>query len=206
MFSTHTLCHFTTFGVTTFFAIFVGTHDTTTVKKMFAIPLNINQQLQSELANAALCYSVNGCPYKYFNLLSDKCVSVNAYYSLAHQVKFFNVISKIGITAVDEDGNCQNIKIDHKGCVATVGTTPVIAGSLYNMAGITVRQLKNGYWIVVPNCESVGVVMWVSCKTMSEANMLEFNIAQRNGLIPTSHGLVGKRIYSILKSVVGFIK
>jgi len=147
---------------------------------------------QPELAMAALCYSIDGSPNRYFNLVSDKCVSVNAYIIPAQRANYFNVISRVGITAVDRDGNCQNIEIDQEDCSATVGAMPITNGVMYNLAGISVKQRRNGYRISVPNCEQGSVVMWVFCKTIREADMLRFVVARGNNLMPTSHGLVGK--------------
>jgi len=140
---------------------------------------------------AALCYSIDGLPNRYFNLVSDKCVSVNAYIIPAQRTNYFNVISKVGITAVDRDGSCQNIEVDQEDCSATVGVMPITNGVMYNVAGISVKQRRNGYRISVPNCEQGSVVMWVFCKTIREADMLRFLVARGNSLMPTSHGLVG---------------
>ena len=152
----------------------------------------------------ALCYSVDGRPNHYFNLVSDKCVSVNAYNIPAQRANYFNVISKIGITAVDRDGNCQNIEIDQEDCSATVGAMPITSGVMYNVAGISVKQRRNGYRISVPNCETGSVVLWAFCKTIPEADMLKFIVARGNSLMPTSHGLVGK-ILEIVHVTVIFI-
>jgi len=176
------------------FGDIVGTYDIVE-ETLYTVPLNIDQQLvdeQPELATAALCYSIDGRPNRYFNLVSDKCLSANAYNIPAQRADYFNVIIKIGITAVDRDGNCQNIEIDQEDCIATVGSTPVTSEVMYNVAGISVRRRRNGYRISVPNCEPGSVVMWVFCKTIPEADMLKFIVARGNSLMPTSHGLVGK--------------
>ena len=179
---------------------FIGTYDIVE-ETLYTVPLNIDQHLidaQPELAMAALCYSVDGRPNRYFNLVSDKCVSVNAYNIPAQRANYFNVISKIGITAVDRDGNCQNIEVDQEDCSATVGAMSITNGMMYNVAGISVKQRRNGYRISVPNCEPSSVVMWVFCKTIPEADMLKFIVARGNSLMPTSHGLVGKRSVTVI--------
>lgn len=145
-----------------------------------------------ELSQATLCYTIDGRANRYFNLVSDKCVSVNAYYVPAQRAEFFNVISKIGIAAVDSDGNIQNIEIDQENCSATVGTTQVTHEVIYHSANITVRRRRNGYRIAVPNCEPRHLVIWVTCKSTRDADMLRFIIARGRNLMPTSHGLVGE--------------
>jgi len=172
----------------------IGTYDIVE-ETLYTVPLNIDQNLidaQPELAMAALCYSIDGRPNHYFNLVSDKCVSVNSYNIPAQRANYFNVISKIGITAVDRDGNCQNIEIHQEDCAATVEAIPLTNGVMYNVAGISVKQRRNGYRISVPNCDQGNVVMWVFCKTIPQADILKFIVARGNGLMPTSHGLVGK--------------
>jgi len=165
---------------------------------MTRLQLDIDQHVidaQPELAMAALCYSIDGHPNCYFNLISDKCVSVvNTYNIPAQRANYFNVISKIGITAVDRDGT---VKIDWEDCSATVGVMPVSNGVIYNVAGISVKQRRNGYRISVPNCEQGSVAMWVFCKIIPEADMLKFIVARGNGLMPTSHGLVSKDYRSV---------
>ena len=117
---------------------------------------------------------------------------MNAYYIPAQRADFFNVISRIGITAVDSDDNVQNIEIDQENCLATVGTTPVTNEAIYHSANITVRRRRNGYRIAVPNCEPRHLVIWVTCQSTQDADLLKFVIARGRNLMPTSHGLVGK--------------
>ena len=177
--------------------VFAGSSDFK--ESSFIIPLKTEQHLH--LVNATLCYSIAGIPNGYFNLVSDKCISVNAYYISALKVDHLNVIGKIGITAVDKNGNCQNIEIDLKSCTATVGAMSVTTGSAYSVAGITVSVQNHGYLIVVPNCQPASVVMLVSCKTTPVADMLQFNIAQGSTVMTTSHGLVGKTRIAEISSI-----
>ena len=152
--------------------------------------------MHPELSRATLCYSIDGRANRYFNMVSDKCVSVNAYYVSAQRANFFNVISKMGITAVDSDDNIQTIEIDRENCSATVGTTPVTSDAIYHSANITVRRRRNGYRIAVPNCKPRHLVLWVTCRSTQDADLLKFVIARGRNLMPTSHGLVGKKYIS----------
>ena len=99
----------------------------------------------------------------------------------------------MGVTAVDSDGNVQNIEIDRENCSAIVGTTPVTSKAIYHSANITVRRRRNGYRIAVPNCEPRHLVIWVTCESTRDADLLKFVIARGINLMPTSHGLVGKK-------------
>jgi len=74
---------------------------------------------------------------------------------------------------------------------------PLTNGVIYNVAGISVKQRRIGYRISVPNCEQGGIVMWVFCQTIPEADMLKFIVARGNGLMPTSQCLVGKDYRSV---------
>ena len=177
------------------FVLLKGTYDFVE-ETLYTVPLHIDENLvetHPELSRATLCYSIDGRANRYFNLVSDKCVSVNAYYIPAQRADFFNVINKIGITAVDSDDNIQNIEIDQENCLATVGTTPVTSEMIYHSANITVRRRRNGYRIAVPNCQPRHLVIWVTCQSTQDADLLKFVIARGRNLMPTSHGLVGKK-------------
>jgi len=53
-----------------------------------------------------------------------------------------NFIEKIGVLAVDNNGDCQYIAVDGNGCVASVGTTAITQDAQYNNSGIKVRKNK----------------------------------------------------------------
>ena len=108
-----------------------------------------------------------------------------------------NVVSHIGITAIDQDGMCRRIEASLEGCTATVDeTTPVEIRIPYINAGISVIRYENRVRISVPNCRTGKheLVIWFICKTVDSqpVNISEFVIADGVNLRPTSHGLIGK--------------
>ena len=144
-----------------------------------------------------------------FNLLSDTCVSVNAQYRAMDDPTAGNVVNRIGITAVDQDGTCRRIEASLEGCLATVdGTTPVDIGSPFSDAGISVIRYENRVRISVPNC-GIGkheLVIWFICKTLEDGQPVsEFVVAKGVNLRPTSHGLIGKWDIKIVSKKLHFL-
>lgn len=142
-----------------------------------------------DIANLSLCYEIHGTANGFFNLVSDQCVSIAAEYQQSVNDASLNFIGRIGILAVDNNGDCQRVTVDGNGCVASVGTTAVTQAAPYNNSGIKVRRNRRHYRIAVPNCELQDLVVWAICE---EQNTLKFVIARGFNLQPTSHGLVGK--------------
>jgi len=115
--------------------------------------LGIQQQL-------SLCYQVHGDAGEHFNLISDKCISVNGHHVSAGPC--YNVIGSIAVRAVDETGQCRNIYVSAEGCSASVNDTNIDA--MYRDAGISVQRYHDLVRIAVPNCANVDLVMWVICQ------------------------------------------
>ena len=163
---------------------------------VFKVPIHIDQTLIDEnpdLAEACLCYEVQGVANKTFNLLSDTCVSVNALYQT---ITDGNVVSRVGITAIDENGMCRRIDASLDGCSANVDGAPVVIGTPFSGSGISVIHYQTRIRISVPNCgtEKHKLVVWFLCKTLENGQPVsEFVIADGINLRPTSHGLIGKR-------------
>ena len=143
-----------------------------------------------------LCYEINGRADWYFNLVSDTCTSVNAHYTLANGTIGWNVISSIGVKAVNRDGSsCVHIRVDAKdNCMPVISeqgrpdtTSP------YQSGGIYVRKIRQRVRISVPNCNNTNLVMWITCQeALGGYQMLHFVILRGINLHPTSHGLVGE--------------
>ena len=136
----------------------------------------------------SMCYEVRGQPNLYLNLISDTCLSVNAFYTaMPGGLTGVNRMSEIGIYAVSQDnGNCVQIKISVD-CSATVNG--VNASLVGGVDGIRIRSSKRRWRVSVPNCNPPSAVMWITCAE----DMLRFQVARGAGLSPTSHGLLGKK-------------
>ena len=159
---------------------------------MYTVPLQISPEMVAanpEVANLSLCYEVHGSANGFFNLVSDQCVSITAQYQQSTDDASLNFIGRIGLLAVDNDGDCHRITVDGNGCTASVGTTEVTQTTPYNNSGVRVRRNRDYYRIAVPNCELQDLVVWTICENQ---NSLRFVITRGFNLQPTSHGLVGK--------------
>ena len=162
---------------------------------LFKIPIHFDQALIDQnpaLAEACLCYEVHGRDNSTFNLLSDRCTSVNAQYTAMANPVAGNFISAIGVTAIDRDGVCHQIEASIDQCSVMVDGNPLDVGETFSNAGITVMRFQGRVKIVAPNCGRVEVVLWFICKAIKNTVMSEFIIARGVTLQPTSHGLVGK--------------
>ena len=173
---------------------------------LFKVPVHFDQALIDQnpgLAEACLCYEVHGRDNRAFNLLSDRCTSVNAEYTSMPNPVAGNIISAIGVTAIDRDGVCHDIEANIDECSVSVDGNLLDIGETFSNAGITVIRYQGRVKIAVPNCGRVELVMWFICKTVHNSVVSEFIIARGVTLQPTSHGLVGKAIiYVQLNSTI----
>ena len=149
-----------------------------------------------------MCYGLYGTPDDCYNIISDTCTSVNVHFTQHPVRKNENRISSIGIHAVtgDADTPCADIQIDLLGCRASI-YNKTINGS-YITGNIRVKRFSNGWRVVFPNCERPHAVMWITC----EEDMLRFNVSRASNLSSTSHGLLGKAIYSCMKLLSHYLK
>ncbi|XP_019849170.1 PREDICTED: uncharacterized protein LOC100641243 [Amphimedon queenslandica] len=147
----------------------------------------------------SLCYEIHGSSDQHYNLLSDLCVSVNAYYTPMRNPDDGNIISAIGIRASDDNEQCHLINIVQDQttgfCVTTVNSgAPLVVGDTgFQDDSVSVRQrMATRVRIGVPNCERIPLVMWVTCQNMSGELMMRFDISRGVNLRPSSHGLLGQ--------------
>ena len=57
--------------------------------------------------SASLCFEIHGEQDRYFNLVTDKCVSVNAHYFTV--TDYLNGIDIIAVRAVNNDDQCAKV-------------------------------------------------------------------------------------------------
>ena len=71
---------------------------------LMIVPIRVSQkQLEVLLTDQiSLCYEIHGVADKYFNLVTDECISVNAHYAAVSSS--LNVVNQIGMRAVGDDG------------------------------------------------------------------------------------------------------
>ena len=167
---------------------------------------SLAEQVEEKLS---LCYEVHGEAGYYFNFVSDECTSVNAYYALARPGIDLNIIDRIAVRAVPDDGGaCADIAVNliNGMCLATVSVsdfgTILGPGDFYNDGGISVRAYRNRFRISVPNCADTQLVMWIFCLNgtledpvtfeLFDISLIRFVIARGFNLAESSHGLVGE--------------
>ncbi len=153
---------------------------------LYSVPIySSNISLQS----VSLCFEIHGDVNKIFNLVSDRCVSVNALYASMINPNDGNIITSIGIKAVDNEGTCVNIVVSlSQQCMPVVNS---ISSMFYSQFGVSVRKRGDKVVVSVPNCENEQLVMWMFCRTIRMEKMLDFTIRRGLNLRSTSHGLMG---------------
>ena len=138
----------------------------------------------------SLCYEVHGDAGKFFNLVSDTCLSVNAYFTSMPDT-IMNRMSRIGIHAVPVGiTGCVDIEIEHLTCSAMLNGVAVNESVTTIIGGIRLRKMGNSWRVSVPNCElpRPSVVMRVTCMP----TRLRFDVTRGSNLHPSSHGLLGE--------------
>ena len=158
------------------------TNDTVIGDPLFTVPIGQN--------DSSLCYEVHGRTNVSINLVSDTCVNINAYYSPMIIPDNGNIISHIGVRAVNDIGQCDEISVELDQCRASINGEELTA--MYQMNGVTVRLMRNRIRISVPNCENICLVLWVLCQEIRGQPMIKFQIKRGLNLRPSSHGLLGK--------------
>ena len=147
--------------------------------------------------SGAMCYEVNGTTNDFYNIISDICTSINAHFTQHPVRSHLNRISTIGIHAATGDNGtlCVDIQIDLVGCTASIDGTTIISRFVWE---ISVRGFNNRWRVSITNCEHLrAFIMWIFC----DQDMLRFDVFRGSNLRPTSHGLLGKSICRITRSI-----
>ena len=187
----HRICH------DCFFNAGAIRNDSIVGDPLFTVPLNFPSIAPSALMRGDaphLCFEVHGERERVFNLISDRCTSVNALFTAMTPPHTGNIINTVGITAVDHRGNCIEIEVSlQTGCAPVIHGTNGSTTNLtrYSRHGVSVRRHQQGVRVAVPNCESTPLVFWVLCEDARNTSMIKFVISRGVNLRPTSHGLLG---------------
>ena len=167
-----------------------------------SVPLDISpSELGLNGSTLSLCYQVHGRAGKYFNLLSDKCVSVNAHVIQPHGDIDSNVMDQIGVHAVGNNGSCYNITVDRHDCSIHINGQQLSDNADFQEEDIVVKQYAasigqlQSVQISVPNCDSGSIDMFISSTYYNIQNMateiLQFGSTRGEALAEPPHGLIG---------------
>ncbi len=180
-------------------------NDTVIGDPLFTVPILVSEeQLQAlNVPKLSLCYEIHGQEGHWFNLVTDQCTSVNSqYYAFSPSL---NVIDRIGVRTVDNNGDCVNILVNVDQCAANVNDGSLDLMERYSSGGVSVRRYSNRVRISVPNCNDQTLVMWVICETRTLDNpdgsgtitgdMIKFVVLRGlNTGHSEAHGLIGEII------------
>ena len=182
-------------------------NDTLTGDPLFTVPIltGLINQTTNPSDVPSLCYEVHGRADEYFNLISDECTSVNAFYQkvdVASPNIDLNVVTKIGVKAVGNNGACKHIEVDLNTCSATINGN-ILNSREYSKDGIRIRWnvMNTRVSIAVPNCADNQLVMWVFCShgqvedpvtwVYYNITFMRFVVMRGLNLNELSHGIIG---------------
>ena len=175
-------------------------NDSVIADPLYTVPMR-TYNLTDEFYKFPLCYEVHGKADRYFNLVSDDCTSVNAYYAAAEKMCGGNVIKQIGVVAEDNADQCHRIQVDVSEdgeCITQIDGTSI--SSRYNRSNIMVIPGTKYVFIAVPNCQEQPLTMWVRCQKPTircpitepfEQPMIKFVVSRGLERRSEAHGLIG---------------
>ena len=189
----------------------VFVNDTLIGDPLLTVPLFDDPNVAPGDPISKLCYELHGEANAYFNLISDECTSVSAFYQTASTPSpniDLNVVTQIGVRAVGNSDRCYNIQVNlDSACNATVDGH---AATNNTFDGITVRQYLRSrrVRISVPNCADTMLVMWVFCRDGQVENpvtweyfdvsFIRYVVMRGLNLNEQSHGIIGNNCDSLL--------
>lgn len=171
-------------------------NDTVVGDPLFTVPLFVpDLETFPEFGGnrISLCYEFAGSGGEFYNLVSDKCTSVNARYTVVQTNRTIHVMSEIGIKSEGNSFTCHEVHIILEGCQTLVDRQTL--NGTYRREGVVVFARHRRVRVDVPNCvQGRHLVMWVSCASQQGVEMLHFRVNRQADLDPSSHGLMGKSL------------
>ena len=143
----------------------------------------------------SFCYEVHGINGTWFNMITDKCASINARYSSASQ--YLNIIDRIAVRAMDNSSTCVNIEVKVQNCSAAVDGVALPVMGRYYQGGVSVRRYSNRVRVSVPNCADTTLVMWMVCQEAHfphdgvTANLVNLVVMRGLNYGRVAHGILG---------------
>ena len=187
-------------------------NDTITGDPLYTVPIFVPdiENLDFEMDRVSLCYEVHGQMDQWFNLVTDECTSVNAYYTNFTDNSDpdfqLNVVNRVAVRVVDDSRTCREILIDLDGCSVELDGLP-LPNPRYSQNGISIRRYPRRVRVAVPNCRERNIIMWVTCETQEITNyegevftgdMLRVDVMRGlNFGHQDSHGLIGEFLFRL---------
>ena len=169
-------------------------NDTIVADPVYAVPLKIvDGAIPGTNGDVSLCYEIHGDADKWFNLISDTCLSVNARYSeyMSPEGDNGHRIDKLGILAVSSTSQCREVMVSmvEGVCSATVDGSST---DMLDEDGLVVSKRRNRVRISAPNCNNQMVIIWAKCEKFAGIDMMRIVVNRGFNLNPTSHGFLGE--------------
>lgn len=152
----------------------------------------------------SVCYQVHGDDDKFYNLLSDSCISVNAHVTRPVPTVDVHVMDAIGIYATGSNGSCFGIAIKRENCGVYVNRQFIPVNTRFEEEDIIVyndkRIARNPtvVHVTVPNCGKPTVhSIHITCDhynirgSPTPTEVLEFKIVRGVSPFQSVHGLIG---------------
>ena len=148
-----------------------------------------------DTTTTSLCYQVHGERGKYYNLISDECIQMNALYQAFKNFDNENFIKEIGFLVKNSEDNCTEISMRANRCLPVIDGIPF--NKSYDENGITIiNSGKQRFEITVPNCKATDaddIKFEIACRKTKGQKVVQFNVVRGGGIKPGAHGIVGKK-------------
>ena len=143
----------------------------------------------------ALCYEIHGDQGRYFNLVSEPCLSINAHYLLQDPDKPLHFIDEIAVVATNAAGDNVDMFIDRNCNLAVNGE----ATQFFNSSGVSVEAIPFFSDVVLVSDSGSGrrTEMVVVCAA-GEHGLMQLDIERDSVVVnSSSHGLLGEYVVCI---------
>lgn len=179
-------------------------NDSIVTDPLLTIPLYLHDRPAEVYRKVALCYEVRGHQDTIYNLISDKCVSVNGQYKeLAAPKTGYNVLGAVGVVAIDNEGECVTIAVEQIMGTCMTKVNGKLLFSSFKKNGVVVDIAHDKVQINIPNCEMVDIVIWIMCEEVAGHDMIKFVVTRGVNMWPTSHGLLGGCCAQLFPCTIG---
>ena len=139
----------------------------------------------------ALCYEVHGLQGRYFNLISEPGLSVNAHYMLQDPDKPLHFIDEVTVVATNKDGQHIEMRVNRDCNLVVDGSTT----EFLNHSGV-LAEATPAYSdvIIIAHVGQDGeTALAVNCSAPHEHGFMQLDISRNLTLVNySSHGLLGK--------------